>query len=164
MTRNRMIPEDRLPEAVKRVNEMRAWVNENAPKIIVALDGARVLATCDNIDKKHSAPISEIIKRGPSYMRAWLDVSRYSVWLMVDVHYPTSGCSVSYDDCNVYAGNVDTHNGQAVTPVVYFQPRPLLDVETVRETAAMIAEKYAEIDRIQSEINDLEEITRPFWV
>jgi hypothetical protein len=92
------------------MNKLHTWANEACPLIIEELKSGFKLNADGSLCKKDKARFDHILSRAP--FRAFLDFSKYSVWLKTDISY-----SVGEFGCNYYKYHFCVHSNDGYAPL-----------------------------------------------
>jgi len=147
--KRRLVGVGYLAGAVKQINTMDAWIEENFPAYIEAAKSARRVAKNTRIDMRTQNKFAELFKASPKKIYPHVFLASDSLWLLVEALYLTSHGDHTVRREIFLRSFVDDSIGSPWS-------RPRVEIETALSNFRRYNEIYEKIANLHGELNLLE--------
>ena len=152
---------------IEAVNNLNKYINKKVPQIMNVLKEGYKIKSNGELHKKYNDKIYDIIyKNKPNNIRCFIDYTKYSSLLKIDISYKTGEFSNSYIKDYVYLLSNDTKwcdikNNFVITDsrfarsLEYFNNRPIKTIKQVETQLNKINKINNKIELLNKQISNL---------
>ena len=149
---------------IEAVNNLNKYINKKVPKIINVLKEGYKVRSNGELHKKYYDKVYDIIyKNKPNNIRCFINYTKYSSWLKIDISYKTGEFSNDYikDNCCLFTNDTKwcvLKNDYIITNSELsksFNKRPIKTIKQVETQLNKINKVNNKIELLNKQISNL---------
>ena len=153
-----MLSKEYLPKAIKKVNELNEWVNNNILALKTIAKDAKTIKNGSELSKKPKEAFRCVTDTFPGGAgnRCFVSVNGGYIILNVDVNYPVKYHNDGGYTCAYYSQIYYLDND------VQFHPLPIYTIEQIEKDAKKLSKYKAELETAQNKYDETARKLKPF--